>query len=172
MRKVLIILMILISGSALADGIPKKFKNPLFNHKMQLQGRAWRDFEITPTFIKDFKTPEYSSKCEFITEDDKAIFLKCRDLTSDNDQSAYYEFYFIKYRLDQLCNIWNCSFWYYKNELRSPGRSVLSSSAADCEDELNEADIRDPRQKYPQPDCIQELYNRGWEKYLPAMPQE
>lgn len=60
-----------------SEEAPKKFKNPIFNNIIYSENyNISHDSKVTPTYIKDLTTG-YDEECSYITEDDKAIFLKC-----------------------------------------------------------------------------------------------
>lgn len=79
MRKYLLLILLVITMPVRAENetVPKKFKNPIFNNIIYSENyNISHDSKVTPTYIKDLTTG-YDEGCSYITEDDKAIFLKC-----------------------------------------------------------------------------------------------
>lgn len=123
----------------------------------------------------------YDEECSYITEDDKAIFLKCHHIDKELSKITFYEMYFAKYKTvfedtnDQTCWVWSCSFTMRNGVIET---SVLdhaaakSTKVANCDDE-DEYHKYDSNGKVSYVSCLSELKARGWDKYIPAkLPEE
>ena len=170
----LILLVIVIPVRAKSEEAPEKFKNPIFNNIIYTDNYKFaRDSRITPTYIKDLMTG-FDEECSYITEDDKAIFLKCHYADKDFLKTTSYEMYFAKYKTvfeyskEQSCNVWWCSFDIKYGVVDSMHHAAaMSSKVANCDDE-EEYKSFDSNGKVFYVYCLSELKARGWDKYIPA----
>ena len=187
-------LLIFLSMPAWSAEAPKEFKNPIFNDI--LWAYNWndaRDMRITPSYIdtsrsdllgpRDIPYEEKffrSHECEYITEDDKGILLKCETVEPlwrvENGNNISYEFVFIRYRdfyipwQKEYCFVWECSFSVDEGKIQLWGQErkhrpgSLYSKIYKCDDEEIDS-IKDPKEP---PECYDELIKRGWDKYIPG----
>ena len=181
MRKYLLLILLVIAMPVRAENetVPTKFKNPIFNNIIYTDNYKFaRDSRITPTYIKDLMTG-FDEECSYITEDDKAIFLKCHYADKDFLKTTSYEMYFAKYKTifkhlkEQSCNVWWCSFDIKYGVVDSMHHAAaMSSKVANCDDE-EEYKSFDSNGKVFYVYCLSELKARGWDKYIPAkLPDE
>ena len=174
MRKYLLLILLVIAMPVRAESeeAPKKFKNPIFNNIIYSSNyKTSRDSRITPTYIKDLMTG-FDEECSYITEDDKAIFLKCHQTDKELSKTIYYEMYFARYKTvfehikEQSCNVWWCSFDIENGYITNYYMAAMSTKVADCNDE-------EEYTMYTEISCLSELKARGWDKYIPAkLPDE
>ncbi len=187
-------LLIFLSTPAWSAEAPKEFKNPIFNDI--LWAYNWndaRDMRITPSYIdtshsdllgpRDIPYEEKFSRsheCEYITEDDKGLLLKCKKMfplwIKNEGSHIYYEFVFIRYRdfyipwQKEYCFVWECSFSVDEGKIQLWGQErkhrpgSLYSKIYKCDDEEIDS-IKDPKEP---PECYDELIKRGWDKYIPG----
>ena len=181
MRKYLLLILLVIAMPVRAENetVPTKFKNPIFNNIIYTDNYKFaRDSRITPTYIKDLMTG-FDEECSYITEDDKAIFLKCHYADKDFLKTTSYEMYFAKYKTvfeyskEQSCNVWWCSFDIKYGVVDSMNHAApMSSKVANCDDE-DEYNWLDSNGNNFYISCLSELKARGWDKYIPAkLPDE
>ena len=176
MRKYLLLILLVIAMPVRAESeeAPKKFKNPIFNNIIYTDNYKFaRDSRITPTYIKDLMTG-FDEECSYITEDDKAIFLKCHQTDKELSKITSYEMYFAKYKTvfeyskEQSCNVWWCSFDIEYGVIASMHHAAgMSTKVANCDDE-EEYKSFDSNGKVSYVSCLSELKARGWDKYIPA----
>lgn len=156
------------------DNSPRKFKNPIFNNTLWTGNpKLANDIYLTPTHIYDKRSPNSDELCEYITEDEKGVLLKCKYLDSE-DEVDWYHFLFIRYKWEDTqknitqCNVEQCIF-YPRPFPGEPDGKVFSnafSSDIPCLDEKTKVyTIRN--NPTPTPDCREELHLRGWDKYIP-----
>ena len=168
----LILLAIAMPVRAESEEAPEKFKNPIFNDIIYSNNYKFaRDSRITPTYIKDLMTG-FDEECSYITEDDKAIFLKCHQIDKELSKTTSYEMYFAKYKTvfeyskEQSCNVWWCSFDIEYGYITNYYIATMSTKVANCDDE-------EEYTMYTEISCLSELKARGWDKYIPAkIPDE
>ena len=173
---------------------PKEFKNPIFNDI--LWASNWvsaRDMRVTPNYIdtsrsdllgpRDIPYEEKffrSHECEYITEDDKGVLLKCETVEplwrQGGGDYISYEFIFIRYRRvysapqSNNCRVWNCTFSVDEGKVQLWGQerkhepSPLYSKIYKCDDEELDS-FESPKEP---PECYDELIKRGWDKYIPG----
>ena len=183
MRKYLLLILLAIAMPVRAENetVPTKFKNPIFNDIIYSENyNISHDSKVTPTYIKDLTTG-YDEECSYITEDDKAIFLKCHSAEKGRFQAISYEMYFAKYKTvfedtnNQICWVWSCSFTMRNGVIETSvldHAAAMSSKVADCNDE-DEYPKYDSNGKVSYVSCLSELKARGWDKYIPAkLPDE
>lgn len=147
------------------DETPLKFRNPLFNEDMRRDNEYKYYYRVTPTGITDLSHGLYNSECEFITEDDEALFLKCR---YGND--TYYQMMISVnryYYYSHQCMILGCSYIADRGFIRIFGKrysgQTFWSNSTNCDRGI------DYKRNF---DCMHLLKERGWDKYIPAtMPQ-
>lgn len=150
------------------DKAPLKFKNPSFNEDMLRNNDYKYFYRITPTGITNLSHALYNSECEFITEDDEALFLKCR---YDND--TYYQMmisidrYYFHYW--GKCPVLGCSYIVDRGSIDIYGKQdtgqIFWSNNTNCE-----MGKIDQSKRF---NCMDLLKERGWDKYIPAtMPQD
>jgi len=178
MKKILpLICMLMVSFGAYAAKTPKRFRNPIFNNILWTENKNMaHDTRLTPTHIYDLQFSEFDDVCEYITEDVKGVLLKCHGVGSLFENSVFYEMYFIR---DQYfdrkgrstCMVWKCSFSEKGGvvDFDYGISSALLSSDIPCPDEK---DHYQGRYTPPDPDCLEELLQRGWETYLPRKIEE
>lgn len=187
-------LLIFLSVPAWSTEAPKEFKNPIFNDI--LWASSWvsaRDMRITPSYIDTSRSDLLGSRkipyeekffrsheCEYITEDDKGILLKCETVEPlwrvENGDNISYEFIFVRYRRvysapqSNNCRVWNCSFDIENGKIQLWGQerkhepSPLYSKIYKCDDEELDS-FESPKEP---PECYDELIKRGWDKYIPG----
>ena len=133
--------------------------------------------KVTPTYIKDLMAG-YDEECSYITEDDKAIFLKCHHIDKELSKITFYEMYFAKYKTvfedtnNQTCWVWSCDFYIINGYITNYFPAAMSTKVADCDDE-DEYPKYDSNGKVSYISCLSELKARGWDKYIPAkLPDE
>ena len=183
MRKYLLLILLAIAMPVMAESeeAPKKFKNPIFNDIIYSENyNASHHSKVTPTYIKDLMAG-YDEECSYITEDDKAIFLKCHHIDKELSKITFYEMYFAKYKTvfedtnNQICWVWSCSFTMRNGVIETSvldHAAAMSSKVADCNDE-DEYPKYDSNGKVSYVSCLSELKARGWDKYIPAkLPEE
>ena len=182
MRKYLLLSLLVIAMPVRAEseGAPKKFKNPIFNDIIYSNNYKFsRDSRITPTYIKDLTTG-YDEECSYITEDGKAIFLKCHHKDKELSKITYYEMFFARYKEmykypkeHKICRVWRCSFKIKNGVIATMNHAApMSSKVANCDDE-DEYNWLDSNGNNFYISCLSELKARGWDKYIPAkLPDE
>ena len=119
MQKYLLLILLAIAMPVRAESeeAPKKFKNPIFNDIIYSENyNASHHSKVTPTYIKDLMAG-YDEECSYITEDGKAIFLKCHHIDKELSKITYYEMFFARYKEmykhpkeQKICRVWRCSF--------------------------------------------------------------
>ena len=170
MQKYLLLILLVIAMPVRAESeeAPKKFKNPIFNDIIYSENyNASHHSKVTPTYIKDLMAG-YDEECSYITEDDKAIFLKCHHIDKELSKITYYEMFFARYKEiykhpkeQKICRVWWCSFHIVNGYITNYYMAAMSSKVANCDDE-EEYTI------YTKFSCLSELKARGWDKYIPA----
>ena len=180
MRKYLLLILLVIAMPVRVESedAPKKFKNPIFNDIIYSENyNASHHSKVTPTYIKDLMAG-YDEECSYITEDDKAIFLKCHQTDKELSKTIYYEMYFARYKTvfehikEQSCNVWWCSFDIENGYITNYYMAAMSSKVANCDDE-EEYNWLDSNGNNFYISCLSELKARGWDKYIPAkLPDE
>ena len=181
MKKYLLLILLVIAMPVRAENetVPTKFKNPIFNSIIYTDNYKFaRDSRITPTYIKDLMTG-VDEECSYITEDDKAIFLKCHYADKDFLKTTSYEMYFTRYKEiykhpkeQKICRVWWCSFHIVNGYITNYYMAAMSSKVANCDDE-GEYNWLDSNGNNFYISCLSELKARGWDKYIPAkLPDE
>ena len=182
MKKYLLLILLVIAMPVRAENetVPTKFKNPIFNNIIYTDNYKFaRDSRITPTYIKDLMTG-FDEECSYITEDDKAIFLKCHYADKDFLKTTYYEMFFARYKEiykhpkeQKICRVWWCSFDIKYGVVDSMNHAApMSSKVANCDDE-DEYNWLDSNGNNFYISCLSELKAHGWDKYIPAkLPDE
>ena len=160
---------------------PLEFKNPVFNLMIRSRGKIVRDYRITPTDYIDLERKEYSQKCQYLAEDDKAVFIKC----SFKSVQSYHMF-ISRYRSDEDCSIWKCGFRITSFGYIDPYSIAYTTESFNCDKEGDEEAVKACKIKYcsDEPDefeaqvviedssypifidCYYELKARGWDKYI------
>lgn len=186
MKKYLLLVLLVLTGcqsdrDSVSDyNPPLEFKNPVFNLTMQLQGKIIRDYRITPTDYIDLGSEDFSEKCQYITEDNKAVFIKCG---SESDQT--YNMFISRYRSDEYCSIKGCSFRVSEGSPIEIYSSSFVAESFNCDKEGGEEAVKACKIKYCSDelsrrelwkingntdpifiDCYYELKARGWDKYI------
>ena len=174
MQKYLLLILLVIAMPVRAESeeAPEKFKNPIFNNIIYSENyKISHDSKVTPTYIEDLMTG-YDEECSYITEDDKAIFLKCHSAEKGRFEAITYEMYFAKYKTvfdatnKQTCWVWSCNFHIVNGFISNYFPAAMSSKVANCDDE-------EEYTTYTEFSCLDELKARGWDKYIPAkLPDE
>ena len=179
MQKVVLILALMFGFEAFAGEAPEKFQNPIFNNKLYSGGKKVfsHDILITPTYITDYDDNDSDAKCEYITEDEKGILLKCNyfKLLGSIDYIVY-EMFYARYKTDwtsvdgtKQCNVWNCSYEVKEGKIEAQGAnapSALESEIYNCAEEKDS--FHDFPTGGPKMNCLDELKLRGWDKYIPG----
>ncbi len=179
MKKILpLICMLLVSFGAYAAETPKRFKNPIFNNILWTENKNMaHDTRLTPTHIYDLFFSEYDEDCKYITQDDKAVLLRCQGSDPEYSNVIFYHMFFIRGYYSSIlekrsrCQVWQCSFAEHEGYVDFDYRasSALLSSDVPCPDEKDHYQGRYPP---ADPDCLEELLQRGWETYLPRKIEE
>jgi hypothetical protein len=78
MKHILFALILLFSTITAADTPPTKFKNPIFNTKLEAISRITSDRIIISTSIYNFNN-EKNEKCTLIEDNDSDIVLECEN---------------------------------------------------------------------------------------------
>ena len=182
MQKYLLLILLLTAIPVRAENVPApdKFKNPIFNNTIYSENyKSSHDSEVTPTYIKDVRCkvkggiycnhPGADERCEYITEDDKAILLKCQYVSISN--LSHYVMLVAKYKMvfspsRTACFVWRCSFDTGNGFIDNYNSALMRSEYPNCDDEEEydhyKHDVR----------CSEELKARGWDKYLNAKWRE
>lgn len=179
MYKVILILSLMLGFETLAGEAPEKFQNPIFNNKLYSAGKKVfsHDILITPTYITDYDNEDSDAKCEYITEDERGILLKCNyfKLLGGVDYITYEMFYARYYRdfkdigEDKTCDVWNCSFGVKEGKIEELGANAPSALYSKIDNCTGEKDsFHDFPTGGPKMNCLDELKARGWDKYIPG----
>lgn len=165
MKKILLLFFMFLSSSVQAKEAPDKFRNPIFNDTLWTSNmNLAHNMKVTPTYIDELDYPYYST-CEYLTEDDKGILLKCHP-SYMRDGYTNYNMLYVRYKYNKTCSVWLCLFEIDEGEVKAMGMgtpSALSSNVFNCEDEEKEPLSIEPLEPM---NCMEELKARGWEKYI------
>ena len=177
MRKFILILSLILSFEAFAEQAPQKFQNPIFNNKLYSGGKKVfsHDILITPTSITDYDDSKENAECEYITENEKAILLKCNEPhTLYEGVFRAYRLFFVKYKDEwsdgtKDCNVWECLIILDDKGMPKTYQSkfapIYVSKIFNCADEKN---YYDEHFNYEKIDCQKEYEDRNWQKYIPG----
>ena len=177
MQKAVLIMFMMMSFEAFAEQAPQKFQNPIFNDMLYSGGNKSfsHDVKVTPTSITDYDTSQTSGVCEYLIEDEKGFMLKC-EYPDFIKGYVTYEMYYARYQTDwtevnggKWCNVWNCSFEVEDGIIQALGVNAPNShyskvyNCAGEQDRWEDFPIGGPKMN-----CLDELKERGWEKYIPG----
>jgi len=166
MKKLLPIFMILLITSCMHKKTPVKFDNPIFNSVLESANQFRHVYKIYPTYLNDL-TLNYDSECEFLDQDEHAVFMVTKD-TIHGEQADTYHFFVSNLRYprdyykETLCEVDYCMFFVDDGKLRySEGYWPFRAKSEGCKD-YPEFDWN----SHEQTNCLQELLDRGWDKYI------
>ncbi len=172
MKKLLPIFTILLITSCVHKKTPVKFDNPIFNSVLESANKFKSMYKIYPNYINDL-TVNSDDRCEFLDQDEHAVFMVTKKTIRGEQYDRYHLFvsnlkYFIHDSQETLCEVDHCTFEvvdghfeYHNNYLPYRARSE------GCKDypEINWLKMKTTN-------CLQELLDRGWDKYIPVpIPQ-
>ncbi len=172
MRKLLPIIIILLITSCVHKKTPVKFDNPIFNSVLESANKFESMYKIYPTYINDL-TVNSDDRCEFLDQDERAVFMVTKKTIHGKQRDRYHLFvsnfkYPRNYYKETRCEVDYCSFFIDDGKLRDyTSYWPYSAKSEACKD-------------YPEYDwkskirtnCLQELLDRGWDKYIPVeIPQ-
>ena len=177
MRKAILILSFILSFEAFAGEVPEKFQNPIFNNKLYSGGNKSfsHDILITPTYITDYDNKYGNEVCQYITEDEKGILLKCKNAYDKENAYNSYEMFFIKYKTDfrqtnggLYCYVWSCDVFLDEKGRQRENFYMTAelhlSEVNNCDEEKDY--YKDFKPDYPKINCVEEFKTRGWDKYI------
>ena len=179
MKKIVFALGLMMGFEAIAGEVPEKFQNPVFNDMLYSNGNRIfsHDIKVTPTGIKDYDDEQMDATCEYIAEDEKGFLLKCNyPKFLDGDPYELYEMFYARYQVDftniggnKECSVWNCSFKVKNGKIEALGPNAPTSHSSKVYNCANEKDRwKDFKYSGPKMNCLDELKERGWEKYIPG----
>ena len=174
MKKLLPIIIILLITSCVHKKTPVKFDNPIFNSVLESESKFNGIFRIYPNYINNLGVRVNSDdRCEFLDQDEHAVFMVTKDTSHGTQYDRYHLFvsnskYFSYYDNEFYCDVDYCSFFIDDGKLRDDlSYWPFSAKSEGCKDypEFN-------WQSEIQTNCLQELIDRGWDKYIPVeIPQ-
>ncbi|MBP5615831.1 MAG: hypothetical protein J6X42_04705 [Alphaproteobacteria bacterium] len=177
MKKIVFALGLMMGFEAVATEAPEKFQNPIFNDMLYSNGNRpfSHDIRVTPTSITDYDYPETSGVCEYILEDEKGFLLKCQYPDFIKGYETY-EMFYARYQSDftnvsgkKWCEVWNCSFEVKNGKIESSGNNAPISNLSNVLQCDGEKDTwKDFQDGGPKMNCLDELKERGWDKYIPG----
>lgn len=166
MKKLLPIFMILLITSCMHKKTPVKFDNPIFNSVLESANKFKSMYKIYPNYINNL-TIDYDHRCEFLDQDEHAVFMVTKDTIHGKQRDTYHFFvsnlkYFIHDSQETLCEVDYCMFFVDDGKLRDGGSYwPFRAKSEGCKD-YPEFDW----DSYEQTNCLQELLDRGWDKYI------
>jgi len=174
MKKLLPIFMILLITSCVHKKTPVKFDNPIFNSVLESANKFNGIFRIYPNYINNLGVRVNSdNRCEFLDQDEHAVFMVTKDTIHGEQADTYHLFvsnfkYPRNYYKETRCEVDYCMFFIDDGKLRYSGSYwPFSAKSEGCKDypEFN-------WKSKIQTNCLQELLDRGWDKYIPVeIPQ-
>lgn len=175
MKRIIFVLSMIMGLDAIAGEVPEKFQNPVFNDILYSGGNKSfsHDIKVTPTGIKDYDNEYGDETCEYIVEDEKGFLLKCTDI---HDGYELYEMFYARYQVDftniggdKECSVWNCVFDVENGKIVGLGTNAPTSHSSKVYNCAGEKDRwKDFKYSGPKMNCLDELKERGWEKYIPG----
>lgn len=176
MRKFILVLSFILSFNAFAGETPEKFQNPIFNNKLYSGGNKSfsHDILITPTYITDYDNKYGDEVCQYVTEDEKGVLLKCKNAYDTENAYNSYEMFFVKYKGESYegqkkCYVWECLIILDENGMPKKYQDkfapIYVSKIFNCADEK---DYYDEHYNYEEIDCQKEFEDRNWQKYIPG----
>ena len=166
MKKLLPIFMILLITSCVHKKTPVKFDNPIFNSVLESENQFRHVYKIYPTYLNDL-TLNYDSECEFLDQDEHAVFMVTKDTIRGEQADTYHFFvsnlrYPKKYYKETLCEVDYCMFFVDDGKLDFDNYYLpYRVKSEECKD-YPEFDWHNQEQT----NCLQELLDRGWDKYI------
>ena len=174
MKKIVFMLSLMVGLEAFAKEVPEKFQNPIFNDILYSGGNKSfsHDIKVTPTGIKDYDNEYGDATCEYIVEDEKGFLLKCKNVYNKH---TLYEMYYARYQSDftnvggsKKCSVWNCTFDIVDGKIDARGTNAPTSYGSKVYNCAGEKDKWKDFSKGPYMNCMDELKERGWDKYIPG----
>lgn len=172
MKKLLPIFIMLLITSCVHKKTPVKFDNPIFNSVLESANQFRHVYKIYPNYLNDL-TLNYDSECEFLDQDEHAIFMVTKKTIRGEQADRYHLFvsnlrYPRDYYKETLCEVDYCMFDVVDGKLRYSGSYwPFRAKSEGCKDypEINWLKMKTTN-------CLQELLDRGWDKYIPVpIPQ-
>ncbi|MBR1915971.1 MAG: hypothetical protein IJ830_06015 [Alphaproteobacteria bacterium] len=173
MKKIVFVLGLMMGFEAVATEAPEKFQNPIFNDMLYSAGNKSmsHDIKVTPTSITDYDHKYSNEICKYVTENETAVLLKCKEADSNEPKYDTYRMFYIRYRSDfrkvgdgVYCHVWVCPFFWLEKEKKWEGFSLRPSLHLSKID--NCADEEDYWQNDTDMNCLEEFKARGWDKYI------
>ena len=172
MRKLLPIIIILLITSCVHKKTPVKFDNPIFNSVLESANKFESMYKIYPTYINDL-TVNSDNRCEFLDQDEHAVFMVTKKTIHGKQRDRYHLFvsnfkYPRNYYKETRCEVDYCSFFIDDGKLRDYASYWPYRAKSEGYKDYPEFDW----QPETQTNCLQELIDRGWDKYIPVeIPQ-
>ena len=172
MKKLLPIIIILLITSCVHKKTPVKFDNPIFNSVLESDNKFESMYKIYPNYINDL-TVNSDDRCEFLDQDEHAVFMVTKKTIHGTQYDRYHLFvsnfkYPIIYYKETRCRVDYCTFEVVEGRFEYHANNLPYRAKSEaCKDypEFNwQSKIRT--------NCLQELLDRGWDKYIPVeIPQ-
>ena len=166
MKKLLPIFMILLITSCMHKKTPVKFDNPIFNSVLESANKFESMYKIYPTYINDL-TVNSDNRCEFLDQDEHAVFMVTKKTIHGKQRDRYHLFvsnfkYPRNYYKETRCEVDYCSFFIYYGKLRDYTSYWPDSAQSEACKDYPEYDWKSKIRT----NCLQELLDRGWDKYI------
>ena len=172
MKKLLPIIIMLLITSCVHKKTPVKFDNPIFNSVLESDNKFESMYKIYPTYINDL-TVNSDDRCEFLDQDEHAVFMVTKKTIHGTQYDRYHLFvsnfkYPRNYYKETRCEVDYCTFEVVEGRFEYHANNLPYRAKSEaCKDypEFNwQSKIRT--------NCLQELIDRGWDKYIPVeIPQ-
>ena len=166
MKKLLPIFIILLITSCVHKNTPVKFDNPIFNSVLESENKFKSMYRIYPNYINDL-TVNSDDKCEFLDQDEHAAFMVTEDTIHGKQYDTYHLFvsnlkYFEYYNKETRCEVDYCIFRVVDGKLDFDNYYLPYSTRSERCKDYPEIDWN----SYEETNCLQELLDRGWDKYI------
>ena len=166
MKKLLPIFMILLITSCVHKKTPVKFDNPIFNSVLESANKFKGVYKIYPNYINKLGSRS-DYRCEFLDQDEHAVFMVTKDTIRGEQADTYHFFvsnlrYPKKYYKETLCEVDYFMFFVDDGKLDFDNYYLpYRVKSEECKD-YPEFDWHN----HEQTNCLQELLDRGWDKYI------
>ena len=166
MKKLLPIFMILLITSCMHKKTPVKFDNPIFNSVLESANKFKGVYKIYPNYINKLGSRS-DYRCEFLDQDEHAVFMVTKDTIHGEQADIYHLFvsnlrYPRDYYKETLCEVDHCTFEIVDGRFEYLDNYLpYRAKSEECKD-YPEFDWHN----HEQTNCLQELLDRGWDKYI------
>ena len=166
MKKLLPVFMILLITSCMHKKTPVKFDNPIFNSVLESDNKFKGVYKIYPNYINKLGSRS-DYRCEFLDQDEHAVFMVTKKIIHGKQRDTYHFFvsnlrYPKKYYKETLCEVDYFMFFVDDGKLDFDNYYLpYRVKSEECKD-YPEFDWHNQEQT----NCLQELLDRGWDKYI------